>query len=92
VAELGRLSPGGERPAFLNAYNAQPTEIRLATMPVWVDKADGFVTVRQTIAHSYGVAYANISVFLITGYAGHDWDQQHQLAVDPKARAYPAFN
>jgi hypothetical protein len=79
---------------FLNAYNAIPTEIHLATMPEHVDKLDGFVTVRNTISNFYSVAYANVNmkVFLISGYAGHHWRQRHQLAVDPKSGAYPVFN
>jgi hypothetical protein len=85
---------GNDTQNFLNAYNAIPTEIHLATMPVWINKADGFVAVRNTIAAHYGPAYANaaMKVFLISGYAGHNWDQPHQLAVDPRSGAYPVFN
>lgn len=76
----------------LNLYPGTPTEIHLATMPVHRDKQDGFVAVRNAIAAHYAENYVNIKVYLITGYQQKEWEQKHQLAVDPKTGAYPKFN
>lgn len=96
-AGMAHVVPGAlsvqDTQALLNLFgHAAPTEIHLVTTPVHVAKADGFVAVRDTIAAHYGAAYAAINTYLITGYAGRDWAQEHQLAVDPRSGAYPVFN
>lgn len=96
-AGLAHVVPGAlaanDTTAFLNLYGpVAPEEIHLATMPAFGDYATGIVTVRNTIAAHYGVAYTNIKTFSITGYLGREWEQKHQLAVDPKSGAYPVFN
>jgi len=96
-AGLAHVVPGdlaaSDTTALLNLFGAAaPDEIHLVTMPAFLDYQTGFVTVRNTIAAHYGAAYANIRTHLISGYAGHDWEQKHQLAVDPKSGAYPVFN
>ncbi|WP_189041657.1 hypothetical protein [Aliidongia dinghuensis] len=95
-AGLAHVVPSGtsanDTRALLNLYNATPSEIHLATKPNFFDLANGFQSVRATIRTHYGAQYAGIKVFLINGYNGHDWAQEHQLAVDPKAGAYPVFN
>lgn len=96
-AGLAHVIPGAlaanDTTAFLNLYGpAVPDEIHLVTTPASFNYGPGFVTVRNTIAAHYGAAYANIRAYLISGYAGHVWEQKHQLAVDPKSGAYPVFN
>jgi hypothetical protein len=50
------------------------------------------VAVKNAIRTRYGRAYNDIKVYLINGYSGWEWEQKHQLGVDPKSSAYPVFN
>jgi hypothetical protein len=96
LAGLAHVVPGDsaadEAQRLMNLFAAQPTEIHLVTMPQYFGKADGFQSVLAAVRHHYGLSYPNIKVYLIDGYAGRPWEQKHQLAVDPKAGAYPVFN
>ncbi len=77
---------------LIDRFREIPMEIHLVTMPVYVDKPDGFVAVKNAIRTRYGRAYNDIKVYLINGYSGREWEQKHQLGVDPKSGAYPVFN
>jgi hypothetical protein len=50
------------------------------------------VAVKNAIRTRYGRAYNDIKVYLINGYSDREWEQKHQLGVDPKSGAYPVFN
>ncbi|MEX0164054.1 hypothetical protein MRBLPD1_002549 [Pseudomonas brassicacearum] len=77
---------------LLESFHTIPTEIHMVTMPVHRDRADGFAMVRQCVMSYYGHNYAGIKVFLITGYKGKEWEQRHQIGVDPRSGAFPVFN
>jgi hypothetical protein len=77
---------------LMNRFGDIPMEIHLVTMPNHVGRADGFQAVKNAIRTRYGLNYANIRVYLVNGYSGREWEQKHQLGVDPRMGAYPVFN
>jgi hypothetical protein len=96
-AGLAHVAPGKSTAEehihkLIEAFNGLPTEIHLVTTPDYFENPDGFVLIKDTIEGAYQQHYKKIKVYLICGYDRKDWEQKHQLGVDPKSGAYPVFN